>query len=155
MVRAMLTMDPTKRASARALLKHVWFKVAHTKPPLSLGSRMVQRLQQYTRMAKLRRLALVVLGKNMVSGGWVGGRRAHACMHARGGMAALGICARGMATSRGFHIYAICSTSHGPYPYQAALVHIKLRQCTVVDTRCLHGGSASMAACTAWHGPSP
>lgn len=65
-VQAMLNNDPTKRPSARQLLRHEWFKVAKTKPSASLGSRMVHRLQQFTRMSKLRKLALVVLARHMV-----------------------------------------------------------------------------------------
>jgi len=67
-VRRLLTVDPSKRATAGQALAHPWLRERHPRRGASdgdapFGSAVLQRLRNFAAMSRLKRVALLVVGQ--------------------------------------------------------------------------------------------
>lgn len=67
-VRRLLTVDPSKRATAGEILQHPWLQVAHPRRGAEaqdkpFDSAVIQRLRNFAAMNRLKRVALLVVGQ--------------------------------------------------------------------------------------------
>eukprot|EP00775_Hariotina_reticulata_P011602 gene11602-11746_t len=66
MINEMLVMEVEQRSTAAALLQHEWLTTdSSALPSASLGAHVVHRLRAFANMSHMKRLALVVLAKNV------------------------------------------------------------------------------------------
>ncbi|KAI4300613.1 hypothetical protein L6164_033969 [Bauhinia variegata] len=65
LVRRMLIRDPKKRLTAHEALCHPWVQVNGLAPDRPLDSAVLSRLQQFSAMNKLKRIAIRVIAENM------------------------------------------------------------------------------------------
>lgn len=67
LISRMLVMQPHQRPSAAELLQHPWFTASGqpSQAPSQLSEHMVKRLRAFAGMARMKRLALVVLARSL------------------------------------------------------------------------------------------
>lgn len=64
-VKKLLEQDPTKRATAQAILKHDWLVKEGVALDINLDSVVLSRMRKFAQMNKLKKMCLMVVGQHL------------------------------------------------------------------------------------------